>query len=274
MFAKLLKYDFKANAKLLGLLSGCALGVGCVAAIVLRLLTSNWSTVMEKEEYLLLLIPAFLFIFFAYLAIILYGASSNYILLYRFYKSRFTDEGYLTFTLPVKTTHIFLSGAVTLLLWSLITTVVILASLAIAVVLGPAWTEEVLGELRWAFTDIKGAFFNMLPPGYSAVMVLSVLITYLYGIIVPMSAVVLGATIAKKHKVLVIIGILIGISVITGMISGMISGVMQILLLASADNIELITILTPLLSSIFYLLVTVGGYFLSIHLMKKKLNLP
>ena len=63
MFAKLLKHDFKANAGLLGLLSGCSLALGCLAAVVLRLLTTHWDIIMAKDEYILLLIPAFLFLF-------------------------------------------------------------------------------------------------------------------------------------------------------------------------------------------------------------------
>lgn len=274
MFTKLLKHDLKANAGLLGLLGGCALGVGCLAAVVLRLLTTHWEQITAKDELMLILIPAILFLFFAYLAIILYGVCTQYILLFRFYKSRFTDEGYLMFTLPVKTSHIFLSGALNILIWSLIAVVVIIASLAIAVGIGPAWTEEVLEEIRWAFGDMRFFFSEVTTHGYGIGMVLNVLIMGLYSIIAPMSAVVLGATIAKKHKVLAIIGIMIGISMVTSTINGIITSVMQLLLMSAQGNVESITTLTPLVSSIVPLLLAVGGYFLSIHLMKKKLNLP
>jgi len=273
MFAKLLKHDFKANAGLLGLLAGCALGIGCVAAVILRLLTTYWDLITSKDEFVLFLIPAFLFLFFAYMAIIFYSAASQYILLFRFYKSRFTDEGYLMFTLPVKTSHIFLSGVVNLLIWSLIAIVVVCASLAIAVGLGPAWTEEVLAELRWVFSDMQFVFSDVITPGYGISMVFYMLVAVLYGTIVPLSAVVLGSTVAKKHKVLAIIGILIGISMVTSTVTGIISGISQFLMIAS-ENLSLYLMMTPLLSSIFLLLITVGGYFLSVSLMKKKLNLP
>lgn len=274
MFAKLLKHDFKANAGLLGLLAGCALGIGCVAAVVLRLLTTYWDQLNAKDEYILLLIPAFLFLFFAYLAIIFYSAASQYILLFRFYKSRFTDEGYLTFTLPVKTSHIFLSGAVNLLIWSAIALIVVCASLAIAVGLGPAWTEEALAEMRWVFSDMQLVFSETLPAGYAVSMLLYMLVAMAYGIVTSLSAVVVGSTIAKKHKVLAIIGILIGISMVTSTITGVISGVLQILAFTSDAYLSLTMTLTPLLTSVVLLLITVGGYFLSIHLMRKKLNLP
>lgn len=274
MFAKLLKHDFKANAGLLGLLAGCALGIGCIAAVILRLLTTYWDQLNAKDEYILLIIPAFLFLFFAYLAIIFYSAASQYILLFRFYKSRFTDEGYLMFTLPVKTSHIFLSGAVNLLIWLAISVVVVCASFAIAVGLGPAWSPEAQGEFRWVLEDIRLTFSEVITPGYTVTTVIYMVVASIYGIITPLSAVVLGSTVAKKHKVLTIIGIMIGISMVTSTVNGIISGIMQFLMIASEEYISAYTTLTPLLSSIFMLLVTIGGYFLSVTLMKKKLNLP
>lgn len=273
MFAKLLKYDLKANVKLFCLLGGCALGVGCLSAIVLRLLTSNWEKIAANDGLMLVMIPAIFFLFFSYLGIILYGASTQYILLYRFYKSRFTDEGYLMFTLPVKTHHIFLSGALNNLIWSLITAVVILLSLLIAVVLGPVWPAEVLEEIHWVFEDMSSIFAGSMPAGFSIGTVFYVLVLGFYSIIAPMSAVVLGATAAKKHKVLAIIGILIALSACMSTANGIISGAVQLIAFTTNDATKLVTI-APLLNSIVPLGMAIGGYFLSIHIMKNKLNLP
>ena len=274
MFSKLLKHDFKANAGLLSLLAGCALGVGCVAAVILRLLTTHWEKLMAQDSFVLLLIPAFLFLLFAYLAIVFYSAASQYILLFRFYKSRFTDEGYLMFTLPVKTSHIFLSGAVNLLIWSLISLIVVCASLAIAIGLGPVWTPEALEEVRWVFSDMQLGAADAIPPGYVFCTILYALSAVVYAVITPLSAVVLGATVAKKHKVLAIIGVMIGLSMVTSTVTGIISGISQFLIITSAKNMFLYMKLTPLLSGIFLLGMSVGGYFLSVYLMKRRLNLP
>lgn len=274
MFSKLLKYDFKANAGLLSLLAGCTLGVGCVAAVILRLLTTHWETLTAQDSFVLLLIPAFLFLLFAYFAIIIYSAASQYILLFRFYKSRFTDEGYLMFTLPVKTSHIFLSGAVNLLIWSLIALIVVCASLAIAIGFGVAWSPEVSEELRWIFSDMQSGTSDFLPSGYVFCMILYVLSAVVYAVITPLSAVVLGATVAKKHKVLAIIGVMIGLSMVTSTVTGIISGISQFLIITSTENLFLYMKLMPLLSGIFLLGMSVGGYFLSVNLMKKRLNLP
>ena len=274
MFAKLLKHDFKASAGLLWLLGGCVLGIGCVSAVVLRLITSNWDTINAKDGLSLILIPAFLFLFIAYLAIILYGVSTQYILLYRFYKSRFSDEGYLMFTLPVKTHHIFLSNALNMLIWSIISIVFIGAAFGIAVILGPVWDEEILQEIRWAYSGIGTLFSDGYSIGYMITLILCGLIYAIYAIVSPMTAVVLGSSIAKKHKVLAIIGLLIVFSVITSILTSIVSGVMQFLLIAWEDKVQLIAMLTPIFSSIFPLVLTIAGYFFSIHLMKKRLNLP
>lgn len=273
MFAKLLKYEWKSNARLLSLLGGCTLGLGCVAAVILRLLTANWDRIIEKDAAVLFMIPAFIFLFVAFFGIMLFAACVQYILLYRFYKSRFTDEGYLMFTLPVKTSHLFLSGAVNLLIWSAISFVVIAISFVIAIVFGPVWPEEVTTELKSALTQMPADMGDILGPGYTLTTLFSFIAMWLYSIVGPMSAVVLGASVAKKHKVLAIIGILIGMSVVTGTASGLISGVYQFLALTTDDIMKIATF-TPLLNCIVPLIFTVGGYFLSIHLMEKKLNLP
>lgn len=274
MFAKLLKYEWKASSNLLLLLSGCALGIGCVAAVILRLLTTYWDRIMLRDELVLILIPAILFLFFAYFALLLYATSSQYILLYRFYKSRFTDEGYLMFTLPVKTSHIFLSNAVHMLIWAGITLVVMLLSIGIAVVLGPVWDDTVLREMRMAFSDMDWFFSELTTPWYPVTIILSGIILSVYGIVAPMTAVVLGSAVAKKHKILAIIGIMIGISTVVGTANGIISAIMQFILIGADSHLPLVTTLAPLASSIFPLILTIAGYFISIHLMKNRLNLP
>ena len=273
MFAKLLKYEWKSNVRLLSLLGGCALGLGCVAAVILRLLTGNWDRIVENDAAVLFILPAFIFLFVAFFGIILYGSCVQYILLYRFYKSRFTDEGYLMFTLPVKTSQLFLSGAVNLLIWSVISFIIIAISFVIAIGFGPVWPEEIPMELKSALAEMPADIGDILGPGYALANLFSFIVMWLYSIVAPMSSVVLGASVAKKHKVLAIIGIMIGLATVTGTASGLVSGLSQFLAFTTDDIMTLATV-TPLLNCIVPLIFTVGGYCLSIHLMKNKLNLP
>lgn len=273
MFTKLLKYEWKANVGLLSLLCGCAVGLGCVAAVILRILTANWDAILESDTAVLFLAPSIIFLFAAFLGIMMLYPCIKYILLYRFYKSRFTDEGYLMFTLPVKTSHLFLSSAIHFMIWDVIYIVVLIVSLVIAVGFGPVWPDEITREIVTSSIEIPSGFRETLGSGYTLTGLLSLLIMWIYEFVAPMSAVVLGASIAKKHKVLAIIGILIGLSTVTGTASGIISGILQ-LIAYTVDNVQLIATLTPLLSSIVPLGFIIGGYLLSIHIMKRKLNLP
>ena len=274
MFAKLLKYEWKANVKLLSLLSACVLGVGYISAIVLRLLTQNWGDITESDTGILLMIPSFIFLFLAYLGVLLYSASVQYILLFRFYRSRFSDEGYLMFTLPVKTSHLFLSNAVHMMIWSAISVTVVILSLVIAIGFGPVWPKYASITFKSAFIEISSVFKDLANTGYIITGLLSVVIMWVHGIITPMSAVVLGASVAKKHKVLAIIGILVGLSMVTSIASGIVTGIAQVISITSRGNIEFITTITPLLNCIVPLGFTIGGYFLSLHIMKRRLNLP
>jgi len=274
MFAKLLKHDLKSNAGLLSLLGACVLGLSCIAGFVLQLLISNWVTLIESDNLFFLIFPAVLFLFFAYIAIVIFAAATQYIQLYRFYKSRFTDEGYLTFTLPVKTSHIFLSAATNILIWGVISFLIVGASIAIILGIGSAGNAKVLAEVQWVFSDIRDTFSEVLHTGYIGTTVISAIITVAYSIVASMTAVVLGATAAKKHKVLAIIGIMIGISMAYSMINGFITLIVEMIMFAAENYTEQITTIIPIVSSILPLALTVVGYIVSTQLMKKKLNLP
>ena len=148
MFLKLFKYEWKANLRLFGMLSGCVFGIGCLATVVLRLLTTYWNQINAQSHPGLLLAPAFIFLVVAYLSIVLYAVAIHYIQLFRFYKSRFTDEGYLMFTLPVKTSHLFLSSALSILIWGVISLLVVFGTLAIVIGLGPAYRNGISPVLK------------------------------------------------------------------------------------------------------------------------------
>ena len=274
MFAKLLKYEWKANVRLLATLSLCMLGVALLGALDLRAIIAFASNESGDSFTGLLMIPAVLFLVFAYIALILYVGGTQFYLQYRFYKTRFTDEGYLTFTLPVKTSHIFLSSALHILIWQIIAACVLLLSLGIVIGLGVPWgtlyadaTAEALQEMAFEMQFL----WEVSPLRY---YLLVIPVSLISAVILPMSAIVVGAVIAKKYKLLAAIGILYGVSTVTGVITGMISVISSIIAMSADANIDTVMAITPLLSMILPAVLAGCGYFLSIHLMKNKLNLP
>ena len=277
MFIKLFKHEWRSDIRLFALLSAIALGIGCVSAVILRLLTTYWSDITRSDGLTLLAIAGVIFLFAAYIAIILYGTAIYLIQLIRFYRTRFTDQGYLTFTLPVKTSHILLSSALNIFLWSNISLLVVGASIGIAVCFGPAWTPEIVSNMQMAWETLWAELIPMLDASNVLSIVFCLISATAYGIFVPLFSIVLGATIAKKHKVLAIIGVMYGISVVTEVMIGICSFIYMLITLANYSDSLNATSFISLMYVLFGLIllgITAVAYPLTVHLMKNKLNLP
>ena len=164
MFSRLLKHEWRANAGLLGMLSLAAGGIGILATVVLRFLVNfPEDLAMELENWTVIVTVALgMFLFFSVVALSVYAIAVQFILLYRFYKNKFTDEGYLTFTLPVKTTHIFWSSFLNMLIWLAISVLVVFGVVFLAVLFGTAEQGlintdvfDAIGELLEFFRHIN-----------------------------------------------------------------------------------------------------------------------
>lgn len=276
MFSKLLKHEWKDNAKLLWILTACVAGIAILATVLLRSAFSLPASVTESEYFVFYLMPILMAFFLAYLSILAYGIATHYLLLYRFYKSRFTDRGYLMFTLPVKTHYQFTVPALNMVFWSLISTVVTVGAFLLIFLVGFDWqmitgSPDVYKEL----VDVLYMLFaDELSQGYLITMIVTSLIQGVAGIIIPMSCIVAAAAIAKKHKILVSVGLIYGVSTVMGILNYVITMIPMFMMMAADSNADSFLILTQAFSCIVPVALAVGGYFLSTYLMKRKLNLP
>jgi len=284
MFRKLLKYEWKANAGLLGMLSLAAVGVGVLGAIILRVLV-NYSDEISSSRVpaALIFIPLGLLLAFCFLALMFYTVAVTILLLYRFYKNKFTDEGYLTFTLPVRPCQIFLSSGLVILLWQLISVVLTVALFAMILFVGTAQKGfinrealEAFEQISRDFSDIFLDFGREMGAGYGILTMLSLIITPIYGVISNMTFITLGAVLAKKHKILAAIGLSYAGSMAISILSSVVTIFPTIMLIndPSLESIAGYYTLSGALQLAIYLGLAVGGYFLSTGLMKHKLNLP
>ena len=107
MFVKLLKHEWRANRGLVGLLCAIIAISGVLLGGSLRY--SVWSTLTENS---LMVTVYAMIVLVAELAILGCVFLAMYFLAYRFYKSRFEDQGYLMLTLPVTTHEHLLSSIV------------------------------------------------------------------------------------------------------------------------------------------------------------------
>lgn len=264
MFAKLLKHELLSSRRVLFALDLTVLGAGVLGAVILRILFSQEATqaASAADDRTAVLLPIVLV--FLFLGIMVSVIGSEIYLLFRFYKSKFTDEGYLTFTLPVSSRQIFLASFANIAIWTLIISVVMFLSIGIMIVGGLSGADIDLGE---GFRSMGDAFAQLQldEPKYIILSILNAVFSYAASIVVAMTCITVGSVLAKKHKILAAIGIYYGYSLVYSILSAILT--VSSAIDSDMDSLMLLQLVVPLAA-------TVGGFFLSTYLMQKKLNLP
>ncbi len=284
MFAKLLKHEWRSTRGVIGMLCViilvCGLTIGGITNFLMRCAVTSEDVVQVEETSIYVeetsaatqispfgVTVCTLLFMTAFMAVAICCAASVFVVIWRFYKSRFGDEGYLTFTLPVNHHQLLLSS----ILNSVIGIILVFLAAAAAVVLSCTlfvmglpvdfWPEAV-GAVGRAFGTLMEAmegnwmiFWEILG---------TVLLAGLHEIVVLMLSVTIGAMIAKKYKLLAAVGAYYLIALAELMLR-----------MAVMTN----TILSENVVSLFTgfnwiaLVTIVGGYWLMYFLTSRKLNL-
>lgn len=274
MFTKLLKHEWRATKGILALLCVIVLIAGLTIGCTMHYIIWNDQngTVVNMNDAGIatkfVSVACVLLIMTGVGAVAICSAGSLFFLVYRFYKRCFTDEGYLTFTLPVTTHQILLSSFLNTIIGELIMLVAVCLSVAIAVLLFLAAFPE---NLIWADISVglKEAFSQMWASLAEHIDVLaSMTVTGIIGalseLIVLMLAVTIGALIAKKHKILAAVGVYYGIGIVQSFVFTFVN-------LSVWDKHTVLGFFS--LTSLTSLVIGIGGYFLMHYLVDKKLNL-
>ena len=250
MFAKLLKMEFRSTWNVLGILCLSLVGAGLLGGVAIRYLVGA----SAPKEWL----EAVLFF-------VVCGVAALIVQIVRFYRSRFTDEGYLTFTLPVTTHQVllssFLTSAVNLIAVAAVS-VIGLILMGLCVVpdfkdlregIHVLWQE--LPELWARFTqaDVLQAF---------GLLLVNAIVAFSNELILIMLAVTIGSLVAKKHKILAAVAFYYILHVVDLTFTGV-----SMVKLAESPN-SLLGLL-----ALVNLIMAVAGYFLMYFLVDKKLNL-
>ena len=286
MFAKLLKHEFKATRGVVAILCAILLVSGLTMGLSLQRMISmaendymsvvvtnetaaeDAAMTISSEAPLLADILCVFLMIAAIVAISICAASAIFFLIYRFYKSRFTDEGYLTFTLPV-TNHQLLLSSITnttlnLLIVGVVTAVTVLLIFLLALSAVPdvaVWEElkqvwpEILAVLKQAAAEDAGLL---------ALMAFSGVASFFRQIIQLMLAVTIGALIAKKHTLLAAVGVYYGINMAVSFLTSMVS-------IYALNNNQPYVFMG--IQGIVSAALVAGGYFLMHYLTSRKLNL-
>lgn len=261
MFAKLLKHEMKATAPTVGLLSLAAMGIGVVGGIMMRYLINR----LEQHDFQEVDGVFVLMYVFVILALMAYAFGSEIFLSYSFYKRKFTDQGYLTFTLPAHSWQIFLSSMVNIMIWTVVIGLVTFLAIAGIFLIGIVGTPVAEEFSAQSFDPQE---FEMIFDGFSFALVSYTVASFISSIVVMMTCITLGSILAKRHKILAAIGVYYAWSLILGMISTQLMG--SILFVSNELDFTRVYIIETAIQ----LTVAMGGFLLSTWLMDRKLNLP
>lgn len=274
MLRKLLKYDFASVFKLWWIAALSSFGLSLLAGGCINVLNvgRNLPTVVDTSAAILLVLSIIGIIAFTFVSLVLVYV--------RFYKNLYTDEGYLTFTLPVKTSQILNSKII-----------LALVTLAVSgfVVCFDIFTMFAIGLPDQIF-DIKNYEFLIEAFGelvkhvgwYLPVYIIEGIILGILGVLFTQlllfACITFASLITKKSRVITAIAIYYGVNCV-------LSFVIQILIMFSApivfEHLNLLSesmfkwvfIIVLLCAVVFCFMCCVMLYILQYWMMDKKLNL-
>lgn len=201
MFGKMIKHEWRASRGVLGLLCLICAGAALVGGGAMRFLTE----VPDSADSDWVIVVCAFALTFAILAIVVCWAGAIFYALRRFYVSRFTDEGYLTFTLPVGTHQNLLSSMVNTSICSVLATLAATVAMAGLLALGMTGFSEFWAELVDSAPRLWQMLRESLDPETVRMLWLILacgIVGFLGTLVQVMFCETLGAVLAKKHRLL------------------------------------------------------------------------
>ena len=197
------------------------------------------------------------------------------LIIHRFYVSFFTDEGYLTFTLPVTIDCHLAIKIVSMFFWNLVALIVtLLGGLIVFGGLYVGYTEEakiILSEFPFLFEMVWSELTQMFNHVGAQIVFggLALLVTTVFQSLLIYFSISLGCMIFKKHRLLgAIIGIF-GVNAIYSFISTIISYLLTFVSLVS----EIAYLVTMGCTIVLTVVGIIAVYIGMRYILQKKLNL-
>ena len=288
MLGKLIKYDFKALKKTLLPLCFGAVALSVFVTILMKLFylyqdySQNLSRVLDDIFGTVLT----LLLIFGFLGLVAAAIVSWFLILKRYYQNLFKDDGYLTFTLPVKTSGILLSKLISSTIWSLITSLFAIVSIAIFVVFGTSRqfinmdaidTFSRIWEAYWSTPLLTLKDYIIIPTIFTILVLSSVV----QNILLLFLAITLGNQVSRKHKILGSVGMYFVVNTVASII---VSTAMILLTYAGLEQIDNDSIfsITPGMDIVYIYLsvvivisaaLSVAYFFVNKYILKNHLNL-
>jgi hypothetical protein len=286
MFAKVLKYDLRFIAQKWWILAVSVLGGAIPAALLVRMLAADGG---EAPLLTALLGVCAAFYLFTYAIVFFCSPAVTALLLYwRFYAHFFSDQGYLTFTLPVKRRTLLLSKLTNEMIWYVANFLLMLVAFFLFAWLAMPATEQypVLNPIILiSVGDIFSSAWRAVGAwtvAYVAEALLLLLAYVLFSSCLVQFCITVGAVIAKRHKLIAGIGIFYGVQAALGtvgqllltLLGGLLIEGLQVLLQdATRDAVCGVIALILLIFVLLFGALAVLTYCFTENNLDKKLNL-
>lgn len=270
MLRKCLKYDLKSMFTywIFGAITLLALSFS--AGLALRSQINNIKDMGNRFNWEILVLILY---YFAIAAFLLLGSILIYV---RYYKHFFSDEGYLTFTLPVKRRTLYTSKVLNGAIYQAASYVIVLISIIIMVLFIPSSGNSVPSTPSYS-EPIKGVFWIFM----CVLEVLAILIIYAFLSVISMYLVItIGANIVRKNKILATIGIVYASGMVLSFVSYVLAALGALYVTSaitsiniSISNAPLFVFLLLALAIVVLLTITVSLAMVTLHILERKLNL-
>ncbi len=226
MLKKLLKYDFKSIFKFWWIAAVTALALSVIGGFSIQVLRA------ERDLPQVVDVSAGMMLFISIFSLFAFAVLTTILIFIRYYKNFFTDEGYLTFTLPVKTGSLINSKLLVSVLTSAATFVMLMINAGFIVGIG--FFEEIFNKefFQYALEIIKDIFdtFGGYVFVYALEGLIMVLLSFLFSYLFLFSCITLASVITQKARIITAIGIYYGVNCV-------ISFVMQLFVIFGVTDI-------------------------------------
>lgn len=189
MLKKLFKYDFEASCRIFLLLHGIIALLTVLGKLLFTLVPDG----LENFPLLSVLIPTYVLLIIG----LVFGF--HIYLVVRFYRSLFTDEGYLYHTLPVKPWQLIASKLLSNVLLSLLGFIVLI--LCGLILLAGSPMENLMANTS-EIREILQMLFGLTPGGLVFFIFLYFPVAQFSSFLMYFASIALGQVILPKHKVL------------------------------------------------------------------------
>ena len=273
MFIKGLKYDFRSVSRIVLPLFIVFL---CAAMLMSAgfMLDGRVFHLLESEEHEVLsglaILATFIFSLGILFLIVAINIAVFVMIVHRFYVSFFTDEGYLTFTLPLTMDCHLMIKIASMFLWSLLSWIV--TALGVFIIFGgvavgyPEIFNEVISKIPFIVWDVLTSIYS---PSLFWIGTVSLILTSVFQSFLLYFSITLGCMIFKKHRLLGAILSVFCIDIIFSVLTSFGSSMVNIFSIIS----ETAAVISYVISIVFAVVGIIASYCATKYILEHKLNL-